>query len=210
MIYWSGWTDYDPPALSADLRPTGDRSGLHLSDVIHSMKVAAGEKVGAIEGDQPGTRMMEGFVWESALEYIASGMGLDEALETAFRRHMLAWRKDVCKQVTLEKDGVRMTPDGFIPGAGELESWKCTRRSFKKAARREDFEENFWPWVVQEQSYCYALGVDTVSWIVLFQAGDYGKGVGTGPVVKRATATFGADELAANWAVVMEYAKGLR
>jgi hypothetical protein len=173
------------------------------------MKVAAGEKVGQIDGDQDGVRLQEGFLWETALEYMIAGLTLDEAIGLAFKRLMVAIRSDVTTQIKLEQDGVHMTPDGFIKNTGALESYKCTRKSFKNAASQEEFETNFWPWLVQEMGYAYALGVDTVTWIVLFQAGDYSKGRGTGPRIVQATATFSTDELIENWRVVMIHAKGV-
>ena len=210
---WTGWSDFpvDAHMRSADLTPMGEGrpSGLHLSGIIHRMKVAAGEKVGEIKGDQPMVRMQEGFLWETALEYMIGGLTLDDAIALAFKRYMVEIRGDMCTQIKLEKDGIHMTPDGFDKAKGELESYKCTRRSFAKAEAREDFEAYFWPWMVQEKSYAYALGVDTVRWIVLFQAGNYSKGRGTGPRVMEGTAVFTADELVENWRMVLENAEGM-
>jgi hypothetical protein len=186
----------------------GRPAGLHLSEIIHRMKVAMGENVSEIEGDQPYMRMQEGFLWETAVEYMIAGMPLDDAIELAFKRYMVAIRSDVCTQIKLEKDGIHMTPDGFNEAEGELESYKCTRKSFRGA--RDEFESSFWPWLVQEQAYAYALGVDTVHWIVLFQAGDYSKGKGTGPRAMQATAVFTPEELVKNWEVVLTNAKGMR
>lgn len=214
MKSFSGWSDFPvhENMRTADLTKMGEgrSSGLHLSQVIHNMKVAAGENVGEIKGDQPYVRMQEGFLWETALEYMIAGMPLDEAIELAFKRYMTALRKDVCTQVTVERDGIHMTPDGYLDTPGELESYKSTRKSFRKAATGADFQANFWPWFVQEQAYALALGVDTVRWIVLFQAGDYSKGRGTGPIVVQGTAVFTPEELLANWRVVLQHAKDLR
>lgn len=210
---WTGWSDFPvhEQMLSAELTPMGEGrpAGLHLSAVIQRMRVAAGEKSGEIPGDQPMTRMQEGFLWETALEYMIGGLSLDDAIELAFKRHMIALRKNITTQTKVEKDGIHMTPDGLDREKGELESYKCTRKSFAKAATLDDFSAHFWAWLVQEQSYAYALGVDTVRWIVLFQAGDYSKGRGTGPRVMQATAVFTADELTANWRMVLANAKGL-
>lgn len=214
-MQWSGWSDFPMHGANlrdASLQPMGEGrpSGLHLSQIIHHMKVAAGENVGAIPGDQPNVRMIEGFLWETALEYVAAGMPLDDAIGLAFKRLMVSLRSDVTTQITLEQDGIHMTPDGYNEEKGELESYKCTRKSFKNAATKEEFESNFWPWLVQEMGYAYALGVDTVTWIVLFQAGDYSKGRGTGPIMVQATAVFTPEELQENWRVVMVHAKGVK
>jgi len=198
------WSDFPvwENQRTADLEELGGReSHLHLSDLIHQMKVARGDKVGPIPGDQDRMRMQEGFIWESALEYMIGGMSLDDAIELAFKRYMLAVRSDVCTQLRLEKDGIRMTPDGYNEKDGELESYKCTRKSLRRAV--EDFPNNFWDWFVQERSYAYALGVDTVTWIVLFQGGDYSKGMGTGPRAMQCTATFTPEELVENWREVL-------
>jgi len=174
------------------------------------MKVGVGENVGGIAGDQENVRMQEGFLWESALEYVAAGLPLDEALNIAFKRYMVNIRQGVTKQIKSERDGIHMTPDAFNPEAGELESYKMTRRSLSKARTQDGFEGNFWPWFVQEKSYCYALGVDTVRWIVLWQAGDYSKGVGSGPQMLTCTAVFTPKELVDNWTVVLKQAEPLR
>jgi hypothetical protein len=209
---WSGWTDWPVEPRAADLRPMGEgRSpGLHLGSIIRSMKVAVGEKVEGPQGDQEGVRIQEGFLWETALEYMACGMPLDQAMDTAFKRYMVKCREGVTTQVAVEKDGIHMTPDAFNAVTGELESYKVTRRTLRKAKTQEEFCEHFWPWLVQEQSYCYALGVDTVRWIVLWQAGDYGKGVGSAPVVLSCTAVFTPEELVTNWQTVLKHAEGLR
>lgn len=209
---WSGWSVFPCEMRDSELRGKGEGrpSGLHLSSIIHRMKVAAGENVGSVDGDQEGVRMQEGFLWESALEYVAAGMKLDEALEVAFKRYMAAIRSDITKQIKVEKDGIHMTPDAFDPVRGELESYKVTRRSLRKARTQEDFEQYFWPWLVQEKSYCYAVGVDTVRWVVLWQAGDYSKGVGSGPQMLECTAVFTPEELAENWRVVLNHAAAMR
>jgi hypothetical protein len=174
------------------------------------MKVAAGDKVGSVEGDQEFVRMQEGFLWERALEFVCGGMGLDEAMDTAFKRYMVKTREHVTKQVSVQRDGVWMTPDAFDPVAGALESYKVTRRTLKNARTQEDFETNYWAWLVQEKSYCLAVGVDTVRWIVLWQAGDYSRGVGQGPQMLESTGVFTPEELVDNWRVVLVQAEALR
>ena len=208
---WTGWTVFPVEFRDSEMRKQGEgRSpGLHLGTVIHRMKVAVGENVGAVDGDQDGVRMQEGFLWEAALEYVCAGLPLDEALEVAFKRYMVAVRSGITKQIAVEKDGIHMTPDAFNPVAGELESYKVTRRSLKNAKTQDEFEQNFWPWMVQEKSYAYAVGVDTVRWIVLWQAGDYSKGVGSGPQMLECTAVFTPDELVQNWRTVLKHAEGL-
>jgi len=210
---FSGWSPFPihKNQLNAELSPTGEGrpSGLHLSGIIHRMKVAAGEKVGGIKGDQEGVRMMEGFLWEIALEYMTSGLTFDEAMDLAFKRHMGAVRRQIATQIKLERDNVHMTPDGFDNAEGSLESYKYTRRSFKSAVNAEEFESNFWPWFIQEKSYCLAAGVDTVKWIVCFASGDYTRGPGGFPKVLEGSATFTPEELVSNWKIVMAHAASM-
>ena len=172
--------------------------------------MAAGDAKGPIKGDQDSVRLQEGYLWESALEYVAGGLSVDEAFDLAFRRLMVTVRQGIAKQVCISRDGIRMTPDGFNASKGEIESYKHTRRSLRNAKDQSEFESNFWTWMVQEKSYAYALGVDTCTWIVLWAAGDYSMGAGSSPKVLQSTGVWTADELAENWRVVMKHAEGLR
>lgn len=212
-MIWSGWEPYPVDVRDADLRPRGEdaewRQGMHLGQVIHRIKVALGENVGDVAGDQPYVRMQEGFLWETALEYVAAGMSLDEALELAFKRYMVEVRKGVVKQIQVVRDGIKMTPDGFNPTLGELESYKRTSKSLGNAKTQAEFESNFWPWLMQEKGYCWGLGVDTVRWVVLWAAGDYKRGPGTGPVMLQSVGVFAPDELATNWKTVLSHARGM-
>ncbi len=211
MIF-SGWTELDVPPRRDDMTRVGEgrAEGLHLSSVIHAMRVAAGAPTGAPEGDQEGVRMQEGFLWERAVEYMIAGFDLDTAMGMAFKRLCLHTREGVVKQITLEKDGIHMTPDGLDPVVGRLESYKATRRSLRKALSEADFWENFWSWCVQEMAYCLAAGVDECRWIVLWAAGDYSRGVGSGPRVLECTVQWTLAELQDNWDLVLRHAEGLR
>jgi hypothetical protein len=211
-VKWTGWETWPCELRDDSLRPMGEGrpSGLHLGSIIKRMKIAMGEKVTGVEGDQEGVRIQEGFLFERALEYVASGMSLDEAMDAAFRRYMIKTREHVTKQISVQRDEIWMTPDGFNSTAGELESYKMTRRTLRNARTQEGFESNFWPWFVAEKGYCLAVGVDTVRWIVLWGAGDYSKGPGSGPQLLTSVATFTPDELVANWAVVLKHAEALR
>jgi hypothetical protein len=209
LSIFSGWSDFPLTVLSSDLKPMGeDRpSGIHLSDVINRMREAEGLKSG---GEPDGPLVQLGFVWEQALEYLAGGMTLDDAIELAWKRTAMEMRRGIAKQVRLSKDGIHMTPDGFNETTGEIESYKSTAKSLARAITKDEFESNFWEWQVQEMSYCYALGVDTVRWIVLWRAGDYTKGPGTFPRITTATMTWDVRELMGNWERVLRVAEGLR
>lgn len=211
---FSGWSPLDVAGQlrRADLTPFGEgrAPGLHLGAVIHSVKVAAGENVGEVEGDQPSVRVQEGFLWEVALEYIIAGVPVDEAIGLAFKRHMLHLRAGIVTQLKLELDGIHGTPDALDPRVPQLESYKSTRRSLRNARTADDFEAHYWTWLMQEKGYCKMAGVDRVRWVVWWQAGDYSRGKGTGPVMLEATARFTQDELDANWHGVCAIAARLR
>jgi hypothetical protein len=102
---------------------TGRGSELHLGAIIKAMKIAAGEKVGDIPGEQPWLRAQVGFLWEAAVEYTIAGLSIDDALELAFKRHMRALRP-MARQVKLVRDGIHMTPDA-VEGLLRL-SIKCS------------------------------------------------------------------------------------
>ncbi len=207
MIF-SGWTQFPIDAEMRDselVRKTHAdpwRKGAHIGSAIQLMKKDAGDE----EGDwteQPGVRLQEGFLWETVLEYRLMGVPLAEAFELAWKRLMVTVRAGITTQVKLERDGWRGTPDAL--GDGFIESYKCTRRSFAKAEKQGGFENYFWTWLVQEQAYCLMAGVDTCTWVVLWQCGDYGKGVGTAPTCLQLTCTFTPEELAANWRQLQLY-----
>ena len=213
MPTWTGWERIDIEVLPADLKRDRDsswRQGLHLGDILHRMKIAAGEKVGEIPGDQPLARLQEGFLFEVALEYMQGGMKMDEAIDLAFKRYLIELRKGITQQIMVEKDGVKMTPDGFNHAKGELESYKCTRRTLSDAKSLDLFQDNFWAWFCQEKAYLYALGCDTVTWFVMWAAGDYGKGKGSGPEILKTTVTFTPEELVSNWQLMLRHAEGMK
>lgn len=188
----------------ADLSAFGEgrAPGLHLGAIIHTAKVAAGENVGEVDGDQPSVRVAEGFMFETALEYVLAGLSFDEAVNLTFKRYMLKMREGIITQLTLELDAIHGTPDALNPSVPELESYKSTRRSLRKARSADDFEHEFWTWMMQEKGYCRMAGVDRVRWYVWWQAGDYSKGKGTGPQVLTCAARFTDEELSRNWAGV--------
>jgi hypothetical protein len=207
------FTDWQPFAFeprTADLQRmgVGRAGGVHVSDCIHFAKVARNENVGNIPGEQPWLRAQEGFLWETALEYMAAGVPRNEAMDMAFKRYALSLREGLVKQIVCERDGIVGTPDALNEALGQLESYKLTRRTLRKA--REDFAENFWTWVMQEQAYCHMVGVDSVRWIVLWQAGDYSRGIGSGPQCLEKTGTFTVPELESNWKDMLAIAERLR
>lgn len=233
MSRWTGWEPIDVAGLDAALQPMGTGRGaeLHLGQIVKAMKEAAGEKVGDIPGEQPWLRAQCGFLWEAAVEYTLAGMGFEDAMELAFKRMMRMLRTDLVRQVKLVRDGVHMTPDGIDNGyrPGEmvpvvalgdplpprlgrrLYSWKLTWRGQGKAATLEDFEENFWTWMVAEKAYVAAAqfmgmlpaGDATCRFEVLWVRGDY-RGAG-GPKALATEVTWSSEELASNWQTVLKH-----
>jgi hypothetical protein len=219
MSRWTGWTAIDVAGLDAALQPMGTGRGaeLHLGAIIREMKVAAGGNVSDIPGEQPWLRAQVGFLWEAAVEYVVAGMGIDEALELAFKRHMRALRV-MSRQVRLERDGIHMTPDA-IEGRALL-SWKATWRGAGKAGYGatdheeglRDFEDNFWHWMVAEKAYAAAAqvagllpeGDATCRFEVLWVRGTY-RGAG-GPLALATEVTWSEAELRSNWDVVLKNA----
>lgn len=220
MSRWTGWVPIDVTGLDAALDPmgTGRGSELHLGAILKEMKVAAGENVDDIPGEQPWLRAQTGFLFEVAVEYIIAGMEIDAAIELAFKRHMRALRRDIVRQVRLERDGIHMTPDG-VERNRTLISWKATWRGAGKAgwgnpdldAGLRDFEDNFWPWHTAEKAYAAAAqvagllppGDATCRWEVLWVRGTY-RGPG-GPIAASCEVTWSEAELAENWRVVLAH-----
>lgn len=211
MSEWTGWSEFAVESRSADLLPIGEGrpAGLHLGSVIQAMRVAAGERSGDIPGEAPWLRAQVGFLWEQAVEYMLGGVPYDDAMELAFKRHMVAGvRKGVVKQFRLEADGIHMTPDGLDPAVPQLESYKLTWKGAGKATTLEDFEDNFWNWHVAEKGYARNAGVLSCRFIVLWVRGDY-KGA-QGPMARECTVRWTQDELEANWNVVLAQAAALK
>ena len=166
---------------------------VHQSELIKIAKAAAGEPVDGIEGETDGFRAQLGFLFERALEIVWTEY----------------WRieRDVETQLSLERDGIAGTPDGFNYETNRLESYKLTWRSARKW--NEDIEGNFWPWLMQEKGYMAMLNqhldepVTEVDYWVGFALGDY-----KGPWrlgVWTETLTFSEAEIHDNWQTMLRY-----
>ena len=182
--------------LTGDLRPMGEGrpSGLHLSQIVHRMKVDAGENVGELPGDQPGIAMQTGFLFEMALEYaFREFMGVQRTIER--QRHLLL-------------DRVHGTPDGFDRERWVLEEDKSTTRSMR--AWEED-PLSFWTWLVQTKGYLKMVAaaegkpVNLVEFFILFFYGDYSRKPGRGRQIRRTLLYFPDEEIDAQWRVTLRY-----
>lgn len=195
---------------------TGRAPGLHLSDIIGEMRREAGLPMGGTPGEQEWLAAQDGFLWEYGLELYAGGMGLDAAMQIAFKRYMLQCRAGITKQLVCEKGGIHMSPDGYDPGPPRtLESYKRTKKSMRKAESAEAFTEHFWPWIVQES--CYVLGlrdagveVDRVLYIVYWVNGDYRWEKGTSHDVRQYEVIFDERDLDAAWSQVQRQLMKMR
>lgn len=210
-----GRFDTDAYAIREDGSRVGEgrAEGLHLGEIIGEMRREAGLAAGVPEGEPTWLRAQTGFLFEWALELIAGGMPVREAMDTAFKRYMLEARAGVVKQITTVRDDIHMTPDGI--DARTLESYKFTWKSMRKAADGEAFSEHFWPWLIQEGAYLASLrlagyDLDAVKWYVFWANGDYSRKPGNGPQVRVYQARFTQQELDDIWARVLRQAMKMR
>lgn len=209
MALFSGWSDYGIELRDADMRRMGEGrpEGLHLGTVVQSMYLAADPKARA---EVEPLRLQEGFLYEKVVEFMGAGMSMDDSFQLAFKRYMVGLNEGIITQLSVQKDGIWMTPDAVDSARGELHSYKHTRRSLKRALDGESFQQNFWTWMVAEKGYAYACAVDTTRFIVLWAAGDYSSGVGSAPRALQCTLKWTVAELLDNWQAVLIHAHGLR
>lgn len=182
---------YDFKQYDGDLNPmgTGRSSGLHLSSLVKAaVQEITGKEMKSIEGEQEGIRAQMGFLWERALEY-------------AFREYMGAERKGIKKQLKVELDGVKGSPDGLSIKDNVLEEYKCTWRSMRRW--NEDPEENFLYWFMQVKGYLHMLGLKRVRFFIFWVNGDYTYKPGKGPQVTTQEFEFTQEELEDNWALLI-------
>lgn len=182
---------YDFKQYDGDLNPmgTGRSSGLHLSSLVKAaVQEITGKEMKAIEGEQEGIRAQMGFLWERALEY-------------AFKEYMNAERKGIKKQLKVELEGVKGSPDGLSIKDNVLEEYKCTWRSLRRW--NEDPEESFLYWFMQVKGYLHMLGLKRVRFFIFWVNGDYTYKPGRGPQVTTQEFEFTEEELQDNWALLM-------
>lgn len=206
MSEWTGWKPFPLERRREDLSKFGEgrAPGLHVSQAIKRMKMAVGENVNPIPGEQDFLRPQIGFFWEYALEVMAAtGCTVDEALTVALKRHASEDRTKLLKQIRLERDGIHGTPDGLDEDTGTFESYKATWRSFRGCDTLEGFEDKFWTWQLQEKAYCAMAGHLKCRWIVLWVCGDYSRPIG--PRVLETTVTWTEDEVEQAWESIVAH-----
>lgn len=165
----------------------GRPKGLHLGAIIRKMREAANETRGD-PAEQEGARMQLGFLWESAFE-------------RAWAESRLATRGHVQRQLSLQRDGIWMTPDAYDPATHVLEEYKLTWKSRRKWDANP--ERHFWPWLVQIKAYALALETTTCQLRVFWVNDDYRF---TGPFTpaREYLLEFTEQELRENWSVVLQ------
>jgi len=157
------------------------RDKVHVTDIIRYIdkqigrnQYAPGNTFGA-----PGLTMEMGFLWEDLLSHVFAGrLG--------------------ARVVEMEEDGIVMSPDGVgfddVWGCPVVEEYKCTWKS-----SRNDPTDNT-SWMTQTQAYCYAFGITTVLFRILYVMGDY---KGSGPLYRECRVRFTADEVLSNWEMLV-------
>lgn len=223
-----GRWDSDRHAYREDLTKIGEgrAPGLHLSEVIQSLRQQAGLASGSPPGEPEWLAAQDGFLWEHAMEYYAAGVSIQEAMEYSFKRYMTKAREGVTKQLTTSLAGIHMSPDGYDPATKTLESYKRTKKSMKsihpngpaQPASGELFAEVFWPWVIQESCYWLALeaegyDIQQVEWLIFWCNGNYVRKPypeGVGQEVHRYRAVISKEERLYAWQKVSEAALKLR
>lgn len=182
--------------------------GLHLSEIIRERKVAAGEKVTGVEGEQPELRMQIGFLWERALE-----TAWKEYVQIADLEGLPFRRGRRLSQLRLVEDGIHMTPDGDDLDEHWLEESKFTWRSMRKW--EPDPAEYFDSWLGQTKGYVRARNIQRklldmpplhgVRFFIFWAGGDYSFKPGRGPQPTATEVRFTDEELEEHWQTVLRY-----
>lgn len=156
--------------------------GLHVSQIIRSLCKKLDPKR-YIDGDLPWNRFEAGFTFE-------------RVLETAFASRMA----DIFRPGEIICDGIILSPDGIDTDGWVLCEYKWTWMSSREAPEGP----KFWPWLVQMQAYCYALGVTRARLHAFFVNGDYKTKT---PEYRVWVFEFAAQELHENWQMLLREAR---
>lgn len=177
-------------------------AGLHLSEVIHYMRVTLGELSDA-QTNMGDLWAMHGFVFE---------LWVGQALTT----YLSYSDVNLVEPGECEVDGILMNPDRLDVGDGKLWEMKATWKQMKKLidggeVNVEGLKKFFWHWLVQVMSYCNALGTRRARIVINFVNGDYTyKPPNGGPQFRAIDLEFTAAEIRENWKMILVNAAGLR
>jgi hypothetical protein len=197
-----------PRTANFELIGTDRAPGLHLSHIIKRMKEEAGEKVTGVEGEQEWLRAQIGFLWEIALEIAWKRyVQVCDFQQLPFHRGV----KD--SQLTLQLDGIHMTPDALDIEEEALEESKLTWRSMRKWV--EDPVNNFAFWHVQTMGYLKGINelrkqarmppILKVRYFVFWCGGDYSHKPGRGPQPTAGEMRVAEEEIEQNWRTILRY-----
>ena len=216
--------EFDPRTVHGDLLDIASRtltgrerpSGIHLGHVIHYMecklgihgrKRKANISQAMIESSSPDVNphpkynyFEMGFVWETLIELIMK------------LRQGARYRQGVLRQLSVRRQGIWMTPDGFDTSAWRLQETKATWKSMNKVYQGHGIdnpgdlvgalESNFWSWTIQLMAYSRALGCTEADLFVFWVNGDYGD-FDRVPIPKWYRISFSEKELEENWNLVI-------
>lgn len=173
--------------------------GLHMSTILHDIEKVLNAKRYASGITQPELEMFGslGFLWERVLEDTLADITVTSDPARYFR-------PDEQKM-----DGVYLTPDYadldfWGDGTCEfgLEEWKVI---WKSSRSLDNFERNFWRFIVQSKSYCRALGCLLVRFRILCIVGNWQDNIA--PVCRTFEIEYTPQELEENWSMLMNHAK---
>lgn len=173
--------------------------GLHVSTIYGDLDRALNAKryAGDFKPEQLAAFGSIGFLWEKVLEEALA----DRTLEADPARYFRPGEQ--------EMDGVLMTPDYAdldFHGDGScvmgLEEWKVVWKSVNAA---QDFEKNFWRFLVQMKAYCRALRTNVARIRILFLVGDWREDISPKCLVFEFE--FTAREIEENWVMLTGHAK---
>ena len=172
--------------VRVDLTREEARTGLHLSSIIKSILVGLDPKrFGAGPTSDSYTKFELGFMWEDLLARRRTG-------------------QCVILQAGIEKDGIRMTPDGF-----DICEWKVLEsKATWMSARDPITAPKFRHWIWQVMAYCHAMDTQLAMLEVLFVNGTYSND--RGPMFKCWNLEFTIDELKENWSMIINQKRHLQ
>jgi hypothetical protein len=171
------------PAIGSGLPRSTDRP--HVSEIIRGI----GQQLGLIP-KYDGSNNWDinlagdiGFMWEMVFT------------------HVLAERMCDFRPGEVEMDGLAGSPDGIGPDPLGVEpavvmEWKFTWKSSK------NLPTGNWAWMSQVKAYCHMLGLRVAVFKICYCMGDY---KGSGPSYREARIEFTEQELAQNWAMLVQY-----
>jgi len=161
--------------------------GVHVSaiisdflDTLHGKRYADSDET-ARQG-----QFEKGFVWERLLS--------------------AAFAKRVDHPGEIELDGILGSPDALeVNEDGDLvvDEYKATLMS--AAVLPEAWADKRREWLMQTQSYCHMLGLDTARFHILHLCGDYREN--RAPIYRVWELTYSALELAENWRTIVNHAR---